>query len=446
MKIAIRCLLLTVLLCGTVAAEPQKKAAGDDLASRAGQFVQLLAEGDFPAAVKPFDATMSGALPEEKLKQTWESVIAQAGGLKSRLNTRSERVGEYDVVLVTCQFEKTKLDVKVVFNHAKQISGLFFVPTRSAEYQLPPYARPSAFQERDVQVGTGQWALPGTLALPRGDGPFPAVVLVHGSGPNDRDETIGPNKPFRDLAGGLASRGIAVLRYEKRTKHYWSRMAPAAETITVKEETIDDAVAAVETLAAQEKIDAKRVFVLGHSLGGSLLPRIGKAKEGIAGFISLAGSTRPLEDLILDQSRYILSLDGKLSLEAQKKLTEIEQQVANVKSANLSADTRNSKLPLGCPAKYWLDLRGYHPAEAAKGLSKPMLILQGGRDYQVTLEDFQGWKNTLSARQDVQFKLYPKLNHLFQAGAGKSKPVEYENPGHVAAVVIGDVATWIGQH
>ena len=178
-------------------------------------------------------------------------------------------------------------------------------------------------------------------------------------------------------------------------------------------------------MASQEKIDPKRIFVLGHSLGGMLLPRIGKAKDGIAGFISLAGSTRPMEDLVLEQTRYILSLDGKLSPEAQKKLKEIEQQVANVKSAKLSEDTPKSELPLGVPAKYWLDLRGYDPATSAKELSKPMLILQGERDYQVTMEDFAGWKKALGSRKDVTFISYPKLNHLFMEGEGKSTPAEY---------------------
>ena len=443
-----RCWFLLALLASgcVVAAEPQKQARGQDIVPMAEQFVERLEKGDFSAAVKTFDRTMSEVLPAEKLKQTWESLIAQVGALKSRLNTRVERVGEYDVVLVTCRFEKAKLDVKVVFNRAKQISGLFFVPTRSAaEYQRPPYARPAAFQEREVQVGTGQWALPGTLAMPVGDGPFPAVVLVHGSGPNDRDETIGPNKPFRDLAHGLALRGIAVLRYEKRTKHYPILMALSINTITVKEETIDDAVAAVETLASQKKIDPQRIFVMGHSLGGTLLPRIGKAKGGIAGFISLAGSTRPLEDLILEQTRYILSLNGKLSPEAQKKLKDLEQQVAKVKSAELSQDTPKSELPLGAPAKYWLDLRGYDPAEAAKGLDRPMFIIQGGRDYQVTAEDFQGWRKALSAHKNVQFKLYPQLNHLFMEGKGKSTPAEYETSGHVAEIVVTDIAKWIKQ-
>jgi hypothetical protein len=121
------------------------------------------------------------------------------------------------VVYVTCEFQRGKLDTKVVFDGNK-ITGLFFV--LSGTYKPPPYADSSKFEEREISIGKGIWSLPGTLSLPKGVGFFPAVVLVHGSGPHDRDETIGPNKPFRDLANGLASRGIAVLRYEKRTKQY----------------------------------------------------------------------------------------------------------------------------------------------------------------------------------------------------------------------------------
>ncbi len=82
----------------------------------------------------------------------------------------------------------------------------------------PSYAHPERFQEQEVQIGHGKWVLPGTVSIPQSDGLFAAVLLVHGSGPHDLDETLPPNKPFRDLAWGLASQGIAVLRYEKHPK------------------------------------------------------------------------------------------------------------------------------------------------------------------------------------------------------------------------------------
>jgi hypothetical protein len=403
--------------------------------------ISQMAAGDFEKAVEPFDQTMRQALPAEKLKQAWKSVASPCGPLQRATKVRTEKAGQYEVVYVTCEFQQGTFDTKVVFTGDNKITGLFF--GAAGKYQPPAYADFAKFAEEEISVGKGFFALPGTLALPKGDGPFPAVVLVHGSGPHDQDETIGPNKPFRDLAHGLASRGIAVLRYEKRTKHHQIMMALWGGNITVKEETVDDAVAACEALARQKQIDPTRIIVLGHSLGGMLIPRIGKAKEGIAGFISLAGLTRPLEDVVLEQARCFLSLDKSPTDEARQEVRRIERQVATVKSPQLSKDTPGSDLPLGVPPKYWLDLRGYDPAEEAKELHKPLLILQGERDFQVTMEDFANWRKALGSRNDVQLLSYPKLNHLFMEGEGKSQPGEYAVPGNVAQAVIEDIAKWI---
>jgi pimeloyl-ACP methyl ester carboxylesterase len=133
------------------------------------------------------------------------------------------------------------------------------------------------------------------LSLPSGAGPLPAIVLVHGSGQHDRDETIGPNKPFRDLAWGLASRGIAVLRYEKRTRQHQQRVAQLENGFTVKEEAIDDAGAAVALLRNRTGIRANRIYVLGHSLGAMLAPRIAAADPAVAGLVLMAGPVRSLE-------------------------------------------------------------------------------------------------------------------------------------------------------
>jgi len=435
------CLLPLVLLSASLISYGDD----DDLTSTAERFVDLLSKGEFSRAAGNFDDVMREALPPEKLKEVWESLIAQTGPFKGRIGARSEKAGKYDIVFVTCRFEKATLDVKVVFNRERQITGLWFVPSRTqVEYKPPSYVNLISFREKEVTIKTGKWALPGTLTIPTGKGPFPAVVLVHGSGPHDRDETIGPNKPFRDLAWGLASRGIAVLRYEKRTKVYAKKLASMkGERFTVKDETIEDALSAVSLLRRSEGIDAKGIFVLGHSLGGMLVPRIGAADPKIAGLIVMAGTTRHLEDVILDQMTYIFSLDGRISQGEAKRLERIKKQVAKVKDPNLSVDTPASELPFNTPASYWLDLRGYDPVETAKDLSQPMLILQGGRDYQVTMEDFRRWKEGLSSRKNVRFKLYPKLNHLFIEGEGKSTPAEYQKVGHVAEEVIEDISDWV---
>jgi len=127
----------------------------------------------------------------------------------------------------------------------------------------PPYANAASFTEQDVRFGADPWILPGTLTIPRAAGPHPAVVLVHGSGPADRDETVGVLKPFRDLAWGLASMGTAVLRYEKRTRVHGARMLQDIPRLTVKEEVIDDAIAAVAFLRGVQGLDPERLFVIG---------------------------------------------------------------------------------------------------------------------------------------------------------------------------------------
>jgi dienelactone hydrolase len=428
--------LPTPVPTGQVVISPERIAA-------AQEFVDLLVKGDYAIAEEKLDDTMKAVAPASKLEELWDSLQKQVGTFQQQTGVHTDRAQGYDLVFVTCQFEQTLLDVKVVLNTSGQIAGLFFLPALPSTYEPPAYAKADSYQEQDVTVGSGEWALPGTLTLPVGEGPFPVVVLVHGSGPNDRDETVGPNKPFRDLAWGLASQGIAVLRYEKRTKQYPEKMAAIQDTLTVKEETVDDALAAVKLLRQEQKIDPQRIFVLGHSLGGMLLPRIGAADGEITGLISLAGPARPLEDTILEQVTYIANLDGEISAEEQAGLDQQAEQTTRVKDPQLSADVPSSDLPLGIPAAYWLDLRGYNPTEAAKALPQPMLILQGGRDYQVTTVDFDLWKTALSSRANVQFKFYADLNHLFITGQGPSTPAEYQVSGHVSEQVINDIAAWI---
>lgn len=410
-------------------------------------FQSLVVDQDFAGATQNFDATMKAVLPESQLKATWEKVVEQAGAYQGRLDPQTETQDQYIRVIIPLKFEQAILDMRVVIDSTSgQIAGLFFAPSQTASeqlYQAPAYADESRFDEREVTIGQGEWELPGTLALPKGDGPFPAVVLVHGSGPNDRDESIGANKPFKDIAWGLASRGIAVLRYDKRTKVYPQKMATLAD-LTVKEEVIDDALAAASLLRQTEGIDADRIFVLGHSLGGMLAPRIAQADADIAGAIILAGPTRPLEDLFVEQSEYILGVDGDISASDQKQIDTVRQQVEAIKALD-PAQSDSGESILGAPASYWLDLRGYSPAEVAAQLARPIFVLQGERDYQVTLKDFAGWQAALANTANAQLKTYADLNHLFIAGTGPSTPNEYQTPGHVAETVIDDLAGWIDQ-
>jgi uncharacterized protein len=349
--------------------------------------------------------------------------------------------GRNTLVSFPVQFEKVTVNVQFTFNESAQLAGLFFRPANAplpAVWRRPSYSNPDAFRTRNVVVGEDAWKLDGTLLIPAGKPPFAGVVLVHGPGPNDRDETIYSNKVFADLAEGLASRGIAVLRYDKRTKVYSQQMSET--NYTVQQETIEDAVRATTLLRRQPEIDRARVYVLGHSLGGYLLPRIAAQDGKLAGLIFLAANARPVEVMALEQNEYVASLNSNPSPETQKRLADLRSEVLKVR--NLDPHKSNPPVLMGLPLAYLVDLKGYDPL-VVKNLKLPTLFLQGERDFQVTMKDFTIWKAAMAGRRDATFHSYPALNHLFIAGKGGSSPGEYRVPGSVSGEAVRDIAEWV---
>lgn len=434
--------LLMLSVVGSVFAQNQV-----DNSSRAKTFIDALGVKDFAAAYNFFTDEIKTQLPVEAMPQIWQQNTGQFGRFKSQRKITKTAIPTGEKISTICEFEKGSIAISTAFDKNGKIQGFFFEDSQASgdeplEYKTPKYADIDSFTETETTVGAGEWTLPATLTMPKGKTNVPAIVLVHGSGPNDRDETLGGNKVFKDLAWGLASRGIAVLRYEKRTRQYGAKLA-AVKNFTVKEETVDDAVLAAQLLMRTPNVNARKVFVLGHSLGGYLIPRIGERDETIAGFISLAGATRPLEDVIPEQYAYIFGLDGAIAPAEQTQIDEVKKVSAKIKSLK-EADRASGEFYFGAFAPYYLDLQNYDPPKVAVKLKQPMLILQGESDYQVTMKDFANWKNALGARKNVAFKSYPKLTHIFMETTGdKPSPKDYEKVAHVNAQVVGDIADWI---
>lgn len=348
-------------------------------------------------------------------------------------------------VLYYCdvQFERYALRFLTAFEPDGKANTIRFMPIPPTPATVAPTSSNKDYlEESAIEIVSGSYRLPGTLSLPKNLEKAPVVILVHGSGPNDRDETIGPNKPFRDLAWGLSEQGIAVVRYDKRTYVYGTKWMPAGKEGTYDDETVDDALAAIEWVKKNPSLDAKRIYVVGHSLGGMLAPRIAQRAKVLRGIVLLSGNARPLEDLILEQVTYISSLTDSSEV-AKMQIELIRSQVANVKK--LGTDNYDTKvgLPFNLSTTYWQFAKDYKQVKTAVKLTLPILILQGERDYQVTMEDFNAWHAGLSHHRNVSFKSYPKLNHLYQEGKGKSTPSEYTLAIPVAKYVVEDIANWI---
>jgi len=348
-------------------------------------------------------------------------------------------IGTSNIVTVPVKFANQEVTFQIAIDAAGQIAQ---IQTAIDPWKHPAYSKPDSFHERAVTVGT-EWKLPGTLSVPNGAGPFPGVVLVHDSGQADRDEQSGAVKVFKDLAEGLASNGVVVLRYEKRTRTYPSVMQ--REDYTAVAEIIDDAVLAAGVLRAQPEVKPGGVFALGFGLGGYLMPRVAEADGKLAGMIVVNGNERPLEDLALDQAQYLsetLDLKGPQLEAFNRQMAVVRESAAKIKKLTPGDDTTVNLL--GMSGGYLLDLKGYDPAAQAKPLKLPMLILQGERDYQVNMKDFAAWKAGLQGLQGVTMKSYPALDHMLVEGTGKSSSADYRKPGqHVSQSVIDDVAKWV---
>ena len=413
-----------------------------------------------PADADEWIAVFLGEHPEE-LEDRWamspqmEAAAAQLGGIAglakqmAALGTVEEihpayegEIQKYRAFYIPCEFSAMAVDLVLVVQDgmiAGLQTGAYSGKAEEAE------AEPDAFESIELALPVPlPGELPGILAMPKGEGPFPAVVLLQGSGPSDMDETVGSLKPFRDLAEGLAAQGIAVYRFDKRSYVYGNELA-AKKDITLQDEYIEDAVNAVRLLAGQERIDPDRIFVLGHSLGGNAVPAIARelrqAPVKARGYIMMAASPRPLDVLMREQYNFLYSLLPEVSAEQQAEKDALFSELDKLQDLDsLSEDDRIA----GVYSAYWKWLAAYDILGAAGEITEPVLLLQGEEDYQVTMEDFGTWSSAFGGRENWRLVSFPGLTHAFVPGEKAEGSAVYTRDGKVREDVILEIASFVG--
>lgn len=408
-----------------------------DKIKSAEQIYQWLLEARGDSILAHSTPAVRSQITESQVNLLMTQLSFQFGAYKQCDAWQQESLGEFQRHSRRVRFQRGDLLFHLVLDKAGLIAGLNFAPAPKEEEvaTAAAFSLPAGAKEEALTLTEGKIQLPAMLTLPRDASAgkrCAAIVLVHGSGPNDRDETIGPNKPFRDLAAALAARGIATLRYDKRTKVYGGQTRTVSgNRLTYDEETVDDAVTALRQLASRPEIDSRRLYVLGHSLGGTLAPRIAEkataAGHRPAGVIVMAGLVRSFWPTVEEQLRYIAKLQGADSTTAATKAKETAMKMAQ-----------------GLPAEYLEMVESYDPIlTAGKQTSLPYLILQGGHDYQVTMADFELWRKGLAGNEAVTLKAYPQADHLLRKLPQMATPADYMNPGTMMPEVIEDIASFI---
>ncbi len=409
----------------------------------ATKFLSDFQSGAFDAVITDYTYTddMKAQFTKEAIASISIQIVQSYGAFVDTYGMKSEQKEDYHIVTIGANHKIKDLAYNVVFTFDGKIAGFNYQEITSVEDYFDSKIKGAV--ETEVTFGESDFPIVGTLSIPEGDaGPYPVVVLVHGSGPNDRNESIYGNKPFKDIASGLIKQGIAVLRYDKRTFTHIEKFNDPAiiADFTIYNEVVDDAKYAVEFLSTFEGIDKGNIYVIGHSLGANQAPRIAKDNDLVAGIVLLAGNVTPLQNLVVAQYDYLLGLDGSMSDSDNEQLQSVKKAADLITSDAMTLETDMSET-MGLPPKYWMAIKSYNPVDEAKMLNIPILVMQGARDYQVTVSEFEKWQAQLG--ELGEYKLYDDLNHLFMTGKGMSKPEDYTTAGNVSEQVIVDIADWI---
>lgn len=412
---------------------------GDDL-TVAGEFAGDLSDENFARLVQAYsyDDRMKAAMESGETKKTILFNNAKYGELKKRNEAYTYVIGAYQYVIVPVECSGENFNYQIAFNRNHNIVGFSYgqyALKESTDYD----AMPEQITETEYSFTSDGFVLTGTFTAPVEGDHYPVVVFVQGSGPLNRDEAIYENKPFRDIAWALAREGIASYRYDKRRYLYEEQMRSDV-TVTIKDEVTEDVAAAADMVKDLEKVDPDSIYILGHSLGGYMIPELAQELPRTAGFIMMGAPAEHLKEYLYKQYKYLAGEDETITAKEQKQLRERNKQI---KLLNHPKSIPDNQMVLGEYKDYWINLLAYDPVKTAENLEKPVLVLQGERDYQVTMKQFNLWKENFGASENWVFQSYPLLNHFMMKGSGQSYPGEYKIRSQVDNSVIQDIIQFI---
>lgn len=400
-------------------------------------YMDELRAGNIDSVYKETSEEFKSEATLDEFTQIVAGIFQRVGEYIQTNDSIVEIGSEYNTVVLDEEYSRFLTKTIFVYDDASKIAG-FLVQSNGYNAESS-----DNWHEIALSVGQSKYPLEAALTLPNNVEKAPVVILVAGSGPADLNETIGAaeNAPLKDIAHGLADQGIASLRFDKHTYDYG--VAGFPENITIYDEYLYDVNAIIDQVSQRDDVDANRIYVLGHSQGGMLVPMIASENPEVKGIISMAGTLRDLEDVTYDQSVLVIKQAGLSEAEEELAIAILDQQMQQIK--NIQEGDTGAYWEQ--PASYWYSMNSVDRAAMAQALEIPMLILQGADDFQVYADvDYVLWQETLADKDNVTYHLYDGLNHIFMESDSQKDVIDttvYDAPANVDQRVIDDIASWI---
>lgn len=410
---------LIVILCLMMVGCKSEKLSDEQVAQKV---IDAIIVDDMKTVRSYFNDDMKEQLTEKLLSDTLNDVKVNLTGNGKIVNSSHDD----NVYYYVCDYDPQDLKFTITIDDGK-VAGLYVTYTNETV----------SLDNNDVysqkQVNVGEYGLNGILTIPNDCNNCKVVLMIQGSGISDYNETIGPNKPFEDIANGLAKMGIASLRYNKRFYQY--QELAMNNDYDLEDEYLDDIEDAIGLLIDEGFND---IYYLGHSQGGMFAHYVAKNNEEIKGLILIATTPRSLMEVMIDQISDQLDSQGFSKEGKDNYLATYYTYLEQIN--NLTEDS--DEVIMNIPGEYWYELK--ETSYANNVIDIPCLVLQGSEDFQISVDkDYTLWQDLL--KNNATFKLYEGLNHLMMPSIEGTMD-DYSIKANVDETVIKDMADWISNN
>lgn len=411
------------------------------------EIIGYFQSGDVDEIYSQFDTNMAKLLSPDRLEPIWNQMTRNYGkfngfGKQDSVITNGNLITNTDL-----DFEKAVINFMLSFNNTdNKITGMYISEQEKKktetdeELPLPSYIDTTLFTEQEIVI-KDIYDLNGKLTIPKSFSKKIVFILVHGSGPQDMEGSFGKHKFLQNLAWGLSSSGYATVRYNKLTLQHGSKLVREIPEMTQDDEYNNSILGAFELLKSYDELKDCKIVLIGHSQGASAITSFSKSKD-VDGMILLSGSPRKLYDIYTEQLQYIFSLEDGINNSENTILTNHKDKVENFYK-NKNRVIPKDSLPLELNYEYLIHMDEFDAIENLSESKIPVLVVNGGHDYQVTVKDFEMWKNGLNKNNNIKFELIENVNHIFGEIDRMSVPSDYRKYRPIAPKLFELIKKWI---